>query len=222
MEWFGFIKKFATAIGAKPTGKETRGSVGRTAAVLLGLIGEYKAESIEKIQDSVLDELETEVEYGRADVEVRVAEAAEKHAAAEVRRADAALKFAKADAVRVDAETRRMKATSDAVAKLLEAMAKIKRAGGSVAFIESELAALLHSSVTQQGLTKGDEAGYETADGTIVMGSVSGEFESAGIAIKLECSYCGEIVAAAVVAVGQKLSCPKCNSDITPRESLSG
>jgi uncharacterized membrane protein YqiK len=144
--WFGFIRRLATAIGSGSK-KEKRKSSLRTAAVIAGLVRDYKIDSINRIEDAVVEEVESEALAAKADAEFRVAEAAEQQARAALKRAEANLTQAKADAVAkessVKAETARIKAIADAAAKLADAAAKLKRAGGSVIIIESEIVSLL-------------------------------------------------------------------------------
>jgi hypothetical protein len=153
--WIGFITRFATAIGGGAGGsKEKRRSVLRTAAVIFTLVREFKADSIARIEEAVVQEVESEAREARADAERRVAEAAEIQARtaltlakAEQVKAEAATRLWKAETERIEAQAnakaKQIKAISDASAKLIEATAKLKRAGGSVAFDECELRKLI-------------------------------------------------------------------------------
>lgn len=144
--WFGFIRRMATAIGIGSK-KEKRKSTLRTAAVVIGMVRDYKLDSFEKIEDAIVEEVEAEAKEAKADAEVRVAEAAERQARASLTRAEADLVHAKARALEkessANAEAKRVKAIADAIAKLANAASKLKSAGGSVVVIESEIGALL-------------------------------------------------------------------------------
>lgn len=150
-DWIGFLARFATAIGGGTGGsKEKRRSVLRTAAVIFTLLREYKVDSAQRIEEAVVQEVEAEACEARADAELRVAEAAEKQARAaltlaqaEELKAKSAALLCKAEAARIEAKAKQIKAIGDASAKLIDAVAKIKRAGGSVVFDERELRKLI-------------------------------------------------------------------------------
>lgn len=154
-DWVGFITRIATAIGGRAGGtKERRRSVIRTAGVMFRLFREYKIDSIRRIEEATVREVEAEAFEACADAQKRVAEAAEIQARAALTRAEADLVLAKAAALssnaeakrieaEANAESKRIKAIGDARTKLIEAVAKLKRAGGSFAIDESEIKKLL-------------------------------------------------------------------------------
>lgn len=144
--WFSLIRRIATAIGSG-SNKEKRNSTLRTAAVISGMVRDYKLDSLEKIEDAVVEEAEAEAKQAKADAEFRVAEAAEHQAKAALTRAEAKLVEAKAQAISRESSAKsdamRTKAIADAITKLTAAAAKLKMAGGSVMVIEDEISALL-------------------------------------------------------------------------------
>ncbi len=154
-DWLGFFTRIATAIGGAAGGsKERRRSVLRTASVIFTLVRGYKVASIERIEAATIQEVEAEAREAKADAEFRVAEAAEKQARVALTLAEADLLKAKAAALssnaeakriaaEANAEAKRIKGIADASAKLMEAAAKLKRAGGSFAVGESEIKKLL-------------------------------------------------------------------------------
>lgn len=150
--WFGFIRRMATAIGIGSR-KEKRKSTLRTAAVVLGMVRDYKLNSLGRIEDAVVEEVEAEAKEAKADAEFRVAEAAEQQARASLKRAEANLVEAKAQALTressANTEAKRIKAVADAISKLADAAGKLKRAGGSVVVIETEITALLREGTKE-------------------------------------------------------------------------
>src|ERR1043165_8724499 len=149
---FGFIRRMATAIGIGSK-KGIRKSTLRTAAVVMGMMRDCKLDSLDQIEDAVLEEMIAEAQEAKADADFRAAEAEEQHARAELKRAEAHFVEAKAQALSkessANAEAKRVKATADAIAKLTDAAAKMKRVGGSVLFIETEIAALMRERKKQ-------------------------------------------------------------------------
>lgn len=142
--WLGFIGRVAIALGLGGRSKEKRRGVLRTAAVIFGLMKEYKVDSIQRIEEAIVKEVEAESLEAQAEAVTRVAEAAEKQAMVACKLAEAELTRAKADATRSDSKAKQIKGIADAAAKLADAASKLKRAGGSVTLIEEEIVSLIH------------------------------------------------------------------------------
>ena len=171
MGWFiPLVKRFAVAIGSG-TKTEKRRTVLRTAAVFSAMIGDFKADSIERIEEALVQEAEAESKQAGAEAELKVAEAAEIQAKTDLKRAEARKVYAEAEGLLIDNETKRMKAIADACERFASASSKIRRAGGSVAFMEIELAKLLQQGkkefpkdrLIQNGPDKVETAGDESS-----------------------------------------------------------
>ena len=141
--WFGFIRRIAVAIGTSSTETGKRKSLLRTAALVLSLVKDHKADSIERLEEAMVQEAEAEAKAAAAAADFKVAEAAEKQAAAAYKRAEAGVKLADVQARLQKAEAERIKAIAVAVDRFASAYSKLKRAGGTVAFVQKELEELV-------------------------------------------------------------------------------
>jgi uncharacterized membrane protein YqiK len=158
----GFRTRLARYIGTAIDGPKFLGryiAIGTLslAETLLELVNAHIVTDIARIKESLIRRIEAETDEKRAEADRKTAEAAEAanratlhkrqdaiaKAERQQKQAEAAKTEAEADAIRADAETRRIEAVAGAQARLLEAIAKLRKEGGDVFFSKDNLQQIL-------------------------------------------------------------------------------
>lgn len=151
-------------IGRALTGPRTvtdsvRFALVSTAELLLGMIGSHYAKDIKSWKKQLLRSRKAKSDAADAEAQRKMAEAVEAankatrakrpslidKAEAQLKLAEAAKTNAEAHALLMDAETRRIKEVTDAKARLIEAVGRLRGEGGEVFFNESNLREIMRS-----------------------------------------------------------------------------
>jgi len=128
------------------------------AEILLKLIASHIATDIGQYKDDILRRHKAQADAASAEAQKKLAEAAEtvnratlhkrKDALAKLEREATRLQNAKTQAeihtILHDADTRRIQATAEAQARLIEAISKLRREGGDIFFSQQNLLEILH------------------------------------------------------------------------------
>jgi hypothetical protein len=138
------IQKTAKALPA-PKGLEKKAKLGFLGMVsrLLGAIKGYLVDDLNRLKESGVQIVEGKGQKELAEAKAKITEAAERQANAELKNAEAEQIRAEtpASVAKIEAETLKLRA--EAFATVLDAISKIKQAGGSVVFDSAELLAIM-------------------------------------------------------------------------------
>jgi len=138
------IQKTARLLPAPPEqAQQTRRSFFRVLKDIWNAVKGYTADDIARLKEGGVQQVEGKGQTAVAEAKAKVAEAAERHAKAELNLAEARKADAEAYATKKKADGEYAKNVADAMVTVVEAMSRIKQAGGSVSFDLNQIERLL-------------------------------------------------------------------------------
>jgi hypothetical protein len=135
------------------------------AELFIGLLEQGIVTDIRRVKESLVRKMEAEADAADAEAQKKMADAAKaaneanlhkrKDAIARIKLEQEKVKVAKteaeAEAIRKDAETRRLQAVTEAQARLMEAIGKLRREGGNIYFDRNNLEKIIGGFSAKDG-----------------------------------------------------------------------